>query len=435
MADPADIAHLLRRTEFIARPTRVADLSPGTIAAAVVDILDFTPNANPTVPVALTVHDSNNAFGQSVDAFNWWIDSMATRLRPFQEKMTLFWHGHFVSEWDVVGRTDHMTQQNQLYRTNALGNLITLTQAMALEPAMLIYLSNGVNYKTAPNQNFARELMELFTLGVGNYTEDDVVAAARAWTGYNYDYPTHQYEYRSTKHDGDPKTFFGTTKNWTGPETITEILQDNVGKRLIAARFIAKKLWESLAYPKPADNIVNELADVFITNNMELKRLVEALLNRIEFYSPEAKQGLVRTPTEWSVALLAHSGLTSSAVGLYSFADRMGQVVFNPPNVAGWKNNNYWLTTSALSGRANVAKKVASLLRANGGFDNTYAMTSADAVDFVATYFGVAPLATATRTALINALQTERTSSGGGNSKATTNLLIEMMLTGEMNVA
>src|SRR4051794_5071496 len=126
---------------------------------------------------------------------------MATRPRPFQEKMTLFWHGHFVSEWDVVGRADHMTQQNQLYRSMALGNFEALTQAMSIQPAMLLYLSNGVNVKTAPNENFGRELMELFTLGVGNYTQDDVVSAARAWTGYNYDNETHSYEYRSTKHD------------------------------------------------------------------------------------------------------------------------------------------------------------------------------------------------------------------------------------------
>ncbi|MEZ5249063.1 MAG: DUF1800 family protein [Ilumatobacteraceae bacterium] len=100
--------------------------------------------------------------------------------------MTLFWHNHFVSEWDVVGRTDQMMAQNQLFRSMALGDFRALTHAMALQPAMLIYLSNGVNVKGAPNQNFARELMELFTLGVGNYTEDDVAAAARAWTGHNY---------------------------------------------------------------------------------------------------------------------------------------------------------------------------------------------------------------------------------------------------------
>ena len=367
----ADIAHLLRRTEFIARPQRMLDLSALALTDIVDNILDFAQNANPQVPAALQVHDDSNSFNQQVAAYNWWLDSMATRARPFQEKMTLFWHGHFTSEWDVVGRTDHMTQQNQLYRNNAIGNLITLTQAMALEPAMLLYLSNGVNVKLAPNQNFARELMELFLLGVGNYAEDDVATAAYAWTGYNYDTATHAYEYRSSKHDTTPRSFFGTTKAWDGPGTITEILQDNVGKRLIAARYIAKRLWEFLAYPRPADNIVTELGDVFIAGGMELKPLLQALLNRPEFYSPEAKQGLVRTPTEWAVAILASSGLTSNAIGLYSLSDGMGQTVFNPPNVSGWKNNNYWMTTSARERTSQLSpRRSASLMRANGGFDN-----------------------------------------------------------------
>jgi len=305
---------------------------------------------------------------------------------------------------------------------------------MSIEPAMLIYLSNGVNVKAAPNQNFARELLELFLLGVGNYTEDDVAAAARAWTGHNYNTTTHAYEFRPTRHDSDVKTFFGTTQNWNGPDIITEILSTNAGKRLLAARWIARKLWEFLAYPRPADNIVNELGDVFIANGMEITPLVRAMLNRAEFYAPEAKQGLVRTPTEWAVALLVGSGKTSSAAGLYNLSAGMGQTVFDPPNVSGWKNNSYWLTTSAVSGRAAVAKKVAALMRANGGFDNLYAMSAADSVDYVADVFSVAPLSATTRSALIDAHAAERAASNGSNSRAVTNLLVMLMLSGEMNV-
>ena len=434
MADSADLAHLLRRTEFVARPARIAELSALALSDAVDNILDFTANNNTQVPANLQVQDDANAFNQQVGAYNWWLDTMTTRPRPFQEKMTLFWHGHFVSEWDVVGRTDHMMSQNQLYRVNALGNFVNLTQAMSLEPAMLLYLSNAVNYKTAPNQNFGRELMELFTLGVGNYTEDDVVAAAAAWTGYNYDTTTHAYEYRSSKHDSGLKTFFGKVQNWDGPGIINEILLNNPDKQLIAARLIAKKLWEFLAYPKPDVSIVNALGDIFIAAGMELLPLVRALLNRPEFYTPEAKQGLVRTPTEWAVALLAASGQTSSAVGLYYMSDQMGQTVFNPPNVAGWKNNSYWMTTSALSGRAAVAKKVASLMRANNGYDNLYTLTPGDAVDYVATAFNVFPLAATTRQSLMDAFQAERASTTSVSSKSVTNLLVMVMLSGELNV-
>ena len=163
MADPADIAHLLRRTEFVAKPARVAELSALSLDAAVDNVLDFAPNGSPTVPAGLAVHDPNNGWEQYVAAVNWWYDAMKSRPRPMQEKMTLFWHGHFVSEWDVVGRTDQMMAQNQLFRDNAVGDFRALTHAMSLQPAMLIYLSNGVNVKGSPNQNFARELFELFT--------------------------------------------------------------------------------------------------------------------------------------------------------------------------------------------------------------------------------------------------------------------------------
>lgn len=435
MADPADVAHLLRRTEFVARPTRVAELSAyATIDEAVADVLDVTPNADPQLPANLATHDSANSYTQRVAAYHWWLDQMATRPRPVQERMALFWHGHFTSEWDVVGRTDHMMNQNQLFRSQGLGNFHALTQAMSIQPAMLIYLSNGVNVKGTPNQNFARELLELFTLGVGNYTEDDVVAAARAWTGHNYNTTTRAYEFRPTKHDTDPKTFFGTTKNWDGPQIVDEVLLDNPAKQLVAARFVAKKLWESFAYPKPAANIVDDLAAVFVANGLEIAPLVQALLVRPEFYSPEAKQGLVRTPTEWAVAILAQTGLTAASIGLFNYADGMGQKLFEPPNVAGWKSNSYWMTTSALSGRANVAKKVASLLRANGGFDQLYAMSVTEAVDHVIAYFGLTPLAAMSRQALIDAHQAERGASNGSNSRAVTNLLIMTMLTGEMNV-
>jgi uncharacterized protein (DUF1800 family) len=434
VALPADIAHLLRRTEFVARQARMDELSAGTIADAVTSVMDFAPNANPQIPANLVNHDSANSYTQFLTAHNWWLDSMATRPRPFQEKMTLFWHGHFVSEWEVVGRTDHMMSQNQLFRTSGLGNFLTLTQAMSIQPAMLIYLSNGVNVKGTPNQNFARELLELFTLGVGNYAEDDVAEAARAWTGHNYNGSTHAYEFRPTRHDTGNKTFFGTTKNWDGPDTINEILRDNPAKRLIAAQLIAKKLWEFLAYPKPAASIVNPLADLFVANNMEIRPLVTAILNHAEFYSAEAKQGLVRTPVEWVVALLARTTQTAAAVGVQGYAESMGQMLFNPPNVAGWKHNSYWMTTSALSGRANLAKKMAGLLRANGGFDGLYAMSVTDSVDYVINYFGLAPMAAISRNALIAAHQAERGASNGSNNRAVTNLLVMTMLTGEMNV-
>jgi uncharacterized protein (DUF1800 family) len=434
VAVQADIEHLLRRTEFVARPARVAQLTAMAFADAVDDVLDLTPNGNPQLRSDLVNHDSSNSYNQRIAAMHWWLDMMATRPRPLQEKMTLFWHGHFVSEWDVVGRTDQMMAQNQLFRNMALGDFRALTHAMALQPAMLVYLSNGVNVKGNPNQNFARELLELFTLGVGNYLEDDVAEAARAWTGHNYNGTTRAYEFRSSKHDYGDKTIFGVRRNWDGPEVIDEILLGNAGKRLIAAKHIARKLWEYFAYLGPAPGIVDDLANVFIANDLSVLELLRALFNRPEFVSSEAKQGLVRSPTEWVVALLVQTGLSAATIKVWNYAEGTGQRLFDPPNVAGWKANGYWMTTSALSGRANLALKVATLQREGGAFDELITMSVADSVDHVAGVYGIT-LSAVTRQALIDAHQAERIAANGSNSKAITNLLVMTMLTAEMNVA
>jgi uncharacterized protein (DUF1800 family) len=300
---------------------------------------------------------------------------------------------------------------------------------MAIDRAMLVYLSNAENVKGSPNQNFARELMELFTLGVGNYAESDVEASARAWTGHNADWPNYVYQFKPTRHDTGLKTFFGTTRNWDGPEIIDEILLNNAAKKQIAARFITKKLWEFLAHPSPPTAVLDAIAPVFAAD-MDLKNLARLILNRPEFYSTTAKQGLVRTPIEYIVALCYYSGLSADALGVSWRAESTGQQMYQPPNVAGWKPNGYWLNTSALAGRADFARSVTWQLRANGGFDNLYTMTAANAVDYVASYFGINPLSATTRTALINARNAET-----NKWWAATNLLTMTMLAPEFHMA
>jgi len=436
MPTPDDIAHLLRRAEFVVKPARASELQAlPSIAACVDNVLAIEANGNPQLPVYLQTLDEEDSWGQYVYAYNWWVDSMLARPRALQEKMTLFWHNHFVSAlWDGVDRVDHMTEQNQLFRDYAVGDLLALTQQMAVQPAMLLYLSGANNVKGAPNENFARELMELFTLGVGNYTQDDVAAAARAWTGHNYIWELGTYVFRPTKHDNGNKTFFGTTKNWNGPDIINEILRDNAGKRLIAAKFISKKLWEFFAYPGPAQNIVDELAAVFIVNNLNVRELLRALFNRAEFYSVTAKQGLVRQPIEYALDLMLRTGLTSDDLGLSWRSDGMGQELYNPPNVAGWKSNAYWLNTSSLSARASLARDVTWHLGEDDTFDVLYDKTVPEAVDFVAAYFGLT-LSTVSRNALIAAHQAERASVAWDNWWGPTNLLTMVMATPEMNMA
>ncbi len=436
-----DLAHLLRRTEFVVRPGRLAELKPARshdVRRVVDNVIDVALNGNPGLPAYFQSEDTASGWDQYVAACSFWINNMVTKPRPFQEKMTLFWHGHFVSAWWDVGKGFHMMQQTQMYRQNALGNFHTLTQAMAVDRAMLVYLSNAENVKGSPNQNFARELMELFTLGVGNYTEGDVEASARAWTGYNADWPAYVSTFYPNRHDTGLKTFFGTTKAWTGPEIINEILLNNPTKKQIAARFITKKLWEFLAHPNPPTAVLDAIAPSFAAD-MDLTNLVRLILNRPEFYSPTAKQGLVRTPIEFIVALCYYSGVTPDQLGVSWRAESTGQQMYQPPNVAGWSPNAYWLNTSALAGRADFARSVTWRLRDTGGAfaDNNviYDKTVPDAVDFVAAFFGIHPLSATTRNALIAAHQAERNATPWKNWSAPTNLLTMMMLAPEFHMA
>ena len=440
----AEAAHLLKRTEFVVRPARLTELMALPDRAAAVDnVMNFGPNNNPQLPSELQSENTNSSWDQYVFACNWWIEQMLQRPRPFQEKLALFWHGHFVSAWWDVDSGYQVATQIQLYRQMALGSFVDLTQAMALTPAMLVYLSNADNVKGAPNENFARELMELFTLGAapGNYSEDDVQVAARAWTGFNYDYAGQQYVWRQNRHDDSKMSFFGgLARPWTGPEIITEILVNNVAKRLISARLIAKKLWEFLAYPAPSSTILDSLAATFANSGMQIQPLVRAILMHDEFYSTTARQGLVRTPIEFFVALAYHSGFPVDDFGLSWAAEQTGQQIYQPPNVAGWKSNAYWLNTSAMSGRAGFAENVTWRLRQNNGFDNLYPMTAAQAVDYVSSYFGMAPgstyaLSTVTRNALIAAHQAERDTTPYNEWWGPTNLLLMVMLTPEFHMA
>lgn len=443
---PDDLAHLLRRTEFVVRPARVAELSSLDLPAVVESVLAVDTGA--TTPANLTSY-SSDGWQQYKDAGDWWINQMVTRPRPFLEKMVLFWHGHFVSAWSDVDHGFHMMRQLQTYRANALGNMLTLTQAMAIDSAMMVYLSNADNVKASPNENFARELMELFLLGANNgYTQDDVRAVARAWTGHNAlwnENPSisRTYAFRSSKHDYNVQSLFGLPQRalgsgWNGPEVITEILTGS--KKQLAATFIATKLWSFLAHPTPPAGVIDAIlsASGFADNN-DIKNLLRVMLNRPEFYATAAKQGLVRTPIEYFAALCYYcQPMTADDLGLAWQSETTGQHMFNPPNVSGWRPNAYWLHTSGMSGRANIAQYAVWSLTQDGrpfGDDSVISSrTTSAAVDFVANFFGLS-LSTVTRNAIIATHQADRDSHSWWSWYTVGNLLMMVLMSPEMHQA
>jgi uncharacterized protein (DUF1800 family) len=398
-----DIAHLLRRSGFVAPPDRVAALSALSLSQAVDAVLDVSRAPADTYPASTASWngDGETAYRQMVDLIQWWLDRMVSTPTPIVEKMCLFLQGHVTTSFWKVFHTPSMVRWLRLQRRHALGNYGDYVAAMATEPAMLVYLDNVDNHVWHPNQNFARELMELFLLGVGNYTESDVDAAARAWTGHSIDWDTYAYRFFPNRHDEQAKTFFGTTRNWNGPEIVQEILT-NPSKRPVVGRFMARRAWEFFAYQNPSATIVDELGQVFVDADFEWRPLLRAMFLRPEFYSTTAKQGRVRGPVEWIVAALHGVGRSARELNPQWWMEDMGQDVLNPPNVSGWRLNGYWVNSGAFAARAQFARHVSWTLAEQGFFDDVRSRTPEDAVDRAARLFNIHPLSTPTREAILH---------------------------------
>ncbi len=378
----ANVRHLLRRTEFVDRPHRVAELMGlGSIEAAVADILAVAP-----IPPTVTfTAPAGRDWERGQDLTHFWFDQMAhDSIRPFQERLAFFWHGHFCSEFGKVGSSMLMREQIDLWRSDGLGTVGSLATTMSTQVAMIRYLDNNQNKKSSPNQNFARELMELFLLGVGNYSEADVEASTAAWTGHTdqWNDDISPYRWRADWHDAAPKDFLGRRINtdpaqsaWPGhgPETISVILGDGVvpssatnvanrgrPSRDVAAEFLSRKLWTSFATDtSPPADVMTAMRTALTSSGFMIRPWVTAMLTHPDFYSDAVKRGLVRTPVEYVVALLVATGRRSRDANVTWMMEAMGQRLLFPPNVSGWRPNGYWVNASAMEGRARAAQSFA----------------------------------------------------------------------------
>jgi uncharacterized protein (DUF1800 family) len=281
----------------------------------------------------------------------WWLNRMLATTAPLQEKMTLFWHGHFTTAAIQKGVTPReVLAQNALFRTYALGDVRELTQRVAIDPAMLKYLDNLRNEAAHPNENFARELMELYTLGLGNYSESDVREAARAWTGLRIRRATDEVYLNPALHDGGSKTFLGRTGNFAGPD-IVDIIFDQPA----AARFFATKLLTFFVYAEPEPQLVDAVAARLRAHNFVLAPVMETLLSSQVFYSERAYRALVKSPVEFVVGSYRLFGVQHADATALAALRRMTQVLFYPPNVKGWLGGSTWLNTATILARENFA--------------------------------------------------------------------------------
>ena len=275
----------------------------------------------------------------------WWYNLMLTQGHSLQEKMVLFWHNHFVSELSVVNLPQRMYKQNKLFREFAFGNFKELTKQVTVDPAMLIYLDNTKNRKEDPNENYARELMELFTLGIGNYSESDIAEAAKALTGWQVE-GLDSY-FNPERFDDSQKTFMNETGNFDHIEII-----DIIFKKPEVAKHLCRKLYKEFVYFESDESIVDQLANIFRENNYELKPVLSALFKSDYFYSAEIIGAKIRSPIEHMIPLIKQFKINKPDYEyLRDIANDVGQTLFSPPNVAGWEGDKTWINTNTLPAR------------------------------------------------------------------------------------
>jgi hypothetical protein len=283
----------------------------------------------------------------------WWANRMLRTTHPLEQKMALLWHGHFATHENKVRDYRKMQKQVDLFERGATGNLRDLTIAVAKDPAMLYFLDAQFNVKGAPNENFAREVMELFTMGVGNYTEKDVRECARAFTGWYFDDLTFKVD--PEKHDADKKEFLGRTGDFDGVDVLEIIFEQPV-----TAEFLAAKVYRFLVRDELSPALRAKLGKVLRDADYEIKPLLTTILTSKDFYSAASYGGHIKGPVEHLIGILKHLG-ADSVPGVPDFNQAtiaMGQHLLNPPSVAGWAGGKAWITPGLLIARGNVARDV-----------------------------------------------------------------------------
>jgi len=284
---------------------------------------------------------------------SWWVKRMAYGPHPLQEKLTLFWHGHFTTSAKDERSASLMWNQNELLRRNAAKNFSQFVHAVARDPAMLDYLNNQQNRKEKPNENFARELMELFTLGIGNYTEQDIKEAARAFTGWSHE--GDDFVFRKGAHDFGSKTFFGKKGNFDGGDVIDIILATPT-----CSRYIATKMFSFFAYDVNDEALGASLANVLRESKYDIRPLLRTIFTSKAFYSPACVGAQIKSPVQLVVGTVRMLNLPMPpAMVLHRPLEQMGQVPLLPPNVKGWPGGRTWINTSTLFVRYNTAVALA----------------------------------------------------------------------------
>ncbi|MCW5733528.1 MAG: DUF1800 domain-containing protein [Enhydrobacter sp.] len=361
--------HLLSRTTFGGTPAEIRAVQDQDYAATVDRLLDVRrPKALTPAPAWITqdlaelrtaikaarekktgvdgkpLEIVRPAQEQVRELRNWWVEEMLATDQPLVERMTLFWHNHFTSSHEKVIYTPAMYRQNELFRREALGNFGRLLLAIARDPAMLIYLDGVRSKALRPNENFARELLELFTLGEGHYTEDDIRNAARAFTGWTIERESGVFRINEQAHDAGMKMFLGESGAFAGEDIVAILL-----RQPRTAELVVEKLWREFVSLIPDPTEVKRLAAVLRNGNYEMKPVLRAMFLSPAFREPSARGALIKSPIDLIVGSVHLLGLpVPEKTQLVRMLQGLGQLPFSPPNVKGWVGGEAWITTYTL---------------------------------------------------------------------------------------
>lgn len=289
---------------------------------------------------------------QMADLRSWWMNRMRWSPFPAREKAVLFWHGHWATSVEKVKSPFAMWQQNETLRAHALGGFENMAQEISRDPAMMRYLDLAQSKREQPNENFARELMELFTLGEGHYQEEDIQEAARAFTGYRINPSNQQFIFAERQHDGGPKSFFGFEGRFSGRDIVGFLVADPQ-----CARFLSRKIWAFYASENPSPELVEALAKNYRQNKMDARKLLGVIFRSREFYGPDVMRKQIKGPVQWLVQACKELEipLPQDASGILR---QLGQTPFAPPNVKGWDGGRSWISSATLLMRYNIAGSV-----------------------------------------------------------------------------
>jgi uncharacterized protein (DUF1800 family) len=353
MSPLLQVPHLLRRAGFGGGPQEQSKYLAMGYDQAVQYLLNYDQIDNSALdaitPNIRTTYSGAIPAGQNEvnNLATWWLNRMVQTPRPLEEKMTLFWHNHFATAYFKVENGYSMYQQNKFLRANALGNFNDLLTGITSDGAMLIWLDGVQNRKNNPNENFAREIMEVFSTGRGPYTQSDVADGAKAFTGFSIN-ATGQGVFTAANHDGSVKTFLGQTGPF-GPQDIIDILV----ARPETAASLANELFQFFGYPNPSPDLIQRLSTVYFDSGYSMKSMVQAILTSPEFISNQAYLANVKSPIEYVVTALRSLNATATNGALVSTMNNQAQFLFDPPSVFGWPSGVQWINTGSIMERMN----------------------------------------------------------------------------------